>query len=186
MQFRNSLKSLILVLIILIVGAQWGFCADVAKIGMVSFQKILDNSEAGKAAKQELTTEGQSMEAELKSRSDDINALQQMLERDTGLMTKEAREEKKWELDRKIDDAKALKKKYDRKIQDLQMQLLSSIRTDLVDLIRNYGQKEGYLLIIEDVSVVYAPTSIDITDTIIEQYNKQYSQKGTRTQGPKG
>jgi len=160
-----------------------GICADVAKIGVINFQKILENSEAGKSAKKELTTEGQSMESDLKSRSDEIKALQQMLERDTGVLSKEARDEKKWELDRKIDEAKALKKKYDRKIQELQAQLLSTIRQSLVSLIHEYGQKEGYLLIVEDISVVYAPKSIDLTDTIIKLYNEKYATPGAKTQG---
>jgi outer membrane protein len=186
MQIRNIVKLTVVIGLMLILGSRTGFCADVAKIGVVSFQKILENSEAGKAAKKELTTEGQAMEADLKKKSDEISELQQMLQRDTGIMTKEARDEKQWELTRKIDDVKALKKKYDRKIQELQAQLLSGIRQDLVTLIREYGQKQGYLMIIEDIGVVYAPQSIEISDAIIKLYNEQYSQQGDKTQGPKG
>lgn len=186
MQIRNIVKTTVVMGIMLILGSQTGFCADVAKIGVVSFQKILENSEAGKAAKQELTIEGQTMEADLKKRGEEITELQQMLQRDTGIMTKEARDEKQWELTRKIDDAKALKKKYDRKIQELQAKLLSDIRQDLITLIRDYGQKQGYLMIIEDAGVVYAPQSIEISDAIVKIYNEQYSKQGDKSQGPQG
>lgn len=185
MQTRNIAKMTVMLILMLILGSQSGFCADVAKIGVISFQKILENSEAGKAAKKELTTEGQAMEDDLKQRSDEIQELQQMLQRDTGIMSKEAREEKQWELTRKIDEAKALKKKYDRKIQERQAELLSGIRKDLVVLINDYGQKQGYLLIVENASVVYAPQSIEISDAIVKIYNEKYSKQGDKTQGPK-
>lgn len=185
MQIRNLVIMTVMVGLILTVGSQPAMCADVAKIGVVSFQKILDNSEAGKAAKRELTAEGQAMEADLQQRGGEINQMRQMLERDSGIMSKEAREEKQWELNRKIEDAKALKNKYDRKIQERQAQLLSDIRQDLVALIRDYGQKQGYLMIIENIGVVYAPDTIEISDAIIKLYNEQYSQQGNKTQGPK-
>ena len=186
MQIRNIVKMTVIICFILIAGNQAAMCADVAKIGVVNFQKILENSEAGKAAKKELTTEGQAMEADLQKRGGEINEMRQMLERDTGIMSKEARDEKQWELNRKIEDAKAVKQKYDRKIQDLQVQLLSAIRQDLIGLIREYGQKQGYLMIIENISVVYAPETIEISDAIIKLYNEQYSQKGNKSQGPNG
>ena len=54
MQIRNIVKMTVIIGFILIVGIQAAMCADVAKIGVVNFQKILENSEAGKAAKKEL------------------------------------------------------------------------------------------------------------------------------------
>ena len=74
-------------------------------------------------------------------------------------------------------DATALKKKYDRQIQDLQVSLIKEIRNNLIKLIRDYGEKEGYLMIIENVGIIYSPQSIDITDTVIKLLNEQYHQQ---------
>ena len=153
------------------------FCADVAKIGIINFQRIFDSSLAGKNAKDEITQEGQRMEADLKSKGDEIKSIQDMLERDSGLMNKEARNEKKWQLDRMVDDVKALKRKYDRQIQEFQMTRVNQIKKDVLAIIQNYGKKEGYLLVLEDIGVVYAPQSLDITDQIIQIYNTQHPDK---------
>lgn len=40
-----------------------GFCADVAKIGVVEFQRLFENSDAGKEIKAEITKQGKKMEA---------------------------------------------------------------------------------------------------------------------------
>ncbi|MGD9008684.1 MAG: OmpH family outer membrane protein [Desulfobacteraceae bacterium] len=156
-----------------------GFCADVAKIGTVNSQQIVDKSAAGKAASNKMQREGQKMEADLNKLSDEIKTLKQMVdqEENAGVMTKAAIEEKKWELSRKMEELKALKKRYDRKLQTMQMQLINQLRKDVAQIISDYGKKEGYLLIVENISVLYAPQSLDITDKIIQIYNKKYAEK---------
>jgi outer membrane protein len=156
-----------------------GFCADVAKIGTVSFQKIFENSAAGKAAKGEINKEGQRMEADLKSKGDKIKSLQQQLASDAGIMSKEALEEKKWQLNRMVDDVKALKRKYDHQIQEFQMKRVDRIRQEVLKIIDDYGKKEGFLLILENVGVVYAPQTLDITDQIIQIYNAQHAKSAS-------
>jgi outer membrane protein len=155
----------------LTIGIPSGFCADNAKIGTVNFQKIFENSTTGKAVKAEINAQGQRMEKDLKAKGDEIKALEKRLGDDAGVMSKEAREEQRWEYERKIDEVKALKKKYDRQIQDLQMQRVNGVRQEVLQLIQEYGKKEGYLLIVEDVNVVYAPSNVDLTDEIIKRYN---------------
>ena len=180
MQIRKCVIMLAVGIFFLTFGMSLGFCADVAKIGTVSFQKIFDSSMAGKEAKNEILKEGKRMEADLKKQSDEIKALKQTLERDAGVMNKEARDEKKWQLDRKIDDVKAVKRKYDRQIQEFQVQRVNQVRKAVLDIIQDYGKKEGYLLILEDISAVYAPQSLDITDKIIQVYNDQYAKQNKK------
>lgn len=180
MQIRKFVIILAVGIFFLTLGTSLGFCADVAKIGTVSFQKIFDSSAAGKDAKKEILKEGKRMEADLKKHSDEINDLKQSLERDAGVMNKEARDEKKWQLDRKIDDVKALKRKYDRQIQEVQVQQVNQVRKAVLKIIDDYGKKEGYLLIVEDISVVYAPQALDITDKIIQIYNGQYAKQNKK------
>ena len=187
MPFRKTMIVMITVAVSLLnISIPFGFCADVAKIGTVNFQRIFENSTAGKAARDKINSEGQRMEQDLKQNGDEIKALEKRLEQDTGVMSRQAREEQKWELERKIEDIKALKKKYDRRIQDLQLQVVNDVRQSVLQIIQDYGKKEGFLLIIEDISVVYSPQQLDVTDQIVKIYNDQYAKQGKQNQGPKG
>lgn len=186
MQFGKIIIFTTITLFLLTIAAPSGFCADIAKIGTVNFQKIFENSTGGQAVKGKIQAEGRRMEQELKQMGADINAMEKRLSQDSGVMDKSAREEQKWEMDRKIDEFKALKKKYDRQIQEMQMQLINEVRQDVLKLIHEYGKKEGYLLIVEDLTVVYAPQQLDITDEIIKRYNDEYRKQGKKSQGPRG
>jgi outer membrane protein len=177
MQLRKITHAIILTMLFFFIGYTHGFCADVAKIGTVNFQKIFNNSKAGQKVKEQINAEGQRMEADLKKLGDEIQTIKQTLENDAGVMTKEARDEKKWQYERKVDDVKALKQKYDRQIQELQRQLVNTVRKEVLKIIQDYGKKEGYLLIIEDLNTVYAPETLDVTDKVIQLYNAAYKKK---------
>lgn len=179
MQFRKLLLFIMIGVALGTLGIADGFCADVAKIGTVSFEKIFNNSAGGKAVKNQIQKEGRSMNADLEKIQKEIKELQQLLEKDggSGVLNETARENKRWELDRKINEVKALKRRFDRKIQELQVRLVNSVKKDVLKIVAEYSKKEGYLLIIEDINIVYAPQTLDITDKIIQIYDKSYAKK---------
>jgi outer membrane protein len=149
----------------------------VAKIGIVNFQRIFENSTAGKEVKVELTQKGSQMEADLKEKGSEIEALQERMERESLVMSKEMREEKEREFRIKVNDIKALKKKYENDLKEIQQRLVSRIKKDVFDIIQEVGKSEGYLLILENIGVLYSPNTLDITDTVIEKYNARYAAK---------
>lgn len=179
MQLRKIMLIFALGATVSTFGTATAFCADVAKIGTVNFQKIFNNSAGGKAVKNQINKEGRSMNADLEKLQKEIKELQQLLSKDggAGVMNDTARENKRWELDRKINEVKALKKRYDRKIQELQIRLINGVKKDVLKIIADHSKKEGYLLVLEDINIVYAPQSLDITDKIIQLYDASYSKK---------
>ncbi len=156
--------------------------ADVAKIGVVDFQRIFEVSSAGKSAQAEFKSQGEKMANELKKKDSELEELKKRFEREALVISREMREEKEREFRIKINDFKALEKKYKEKLRALNNRLVNRMKKDLYELIEEIGRKEGYLLIIEkeDAGVVYAPTSIDITDKLIPQYNKKVAQQAKK------
>ena len=122
------------------------------------------------------------MEADLKQRGAEIEKLRQRLEREAMVMSKEMREEKQREHRIKINDFKSLQKKYRNRLQALEARLMNQLKTDINELVQEIGKKEGYLLIINKFGVLYAPSSIDITDKLIQKLNEKFKQR----QGKKG
>jgi outer membrane protein len=179
MYIRKSITLITLAMALLMFSSTSGFCADVAKIGTVNFEKIFNSSAGGKAVKNQINEEGRSMNAQLEEVQKKIKDLQALLGKDSsaGVLDESAKENKRWELERKIDEVKALKKRFDRKIQELQVRLINGVRKDVLGIITEYGKKEGYLMIIEDINVVYTPKTLDITDKIIQLYDAQYAKK---------
>jgi len=156
--------------------------ADVAKIGVVNFQDILEKSDAGKKATAEINKSGKEMEDSLKKKGEEIDAIKKKLEREALVMSKEMREEKEREIRISINDFKTLKNKYMADFKQHEARLVRDIQKEVLEIVEEMGKKEGFLIIFEkrEAGVLYSPDTIDITDRLIQLYNTSFSKKASK------
>ena len=147
------------------------FGADVAKIGVVSIQKVLLTSSVGKMVKAQMNKKFREIQTILNEKNDEIKKLRENLEREALVMSKEKQQEREREIRIKINDIKELQKKYEKDMKLLNDRAVKRVRTDILKIIKEIGKKEGFLLIISNEVVLYSPTSIDVTDQLIQAYN---------------
>ena len=151
--------------------------ADVAKIGVANLQRVLETSNAGKSAQEQIKKQKDQMEQGLKQKGGWIEELRKQLERESMVMSKEKREEKDREIRIKLNDFKSLQKRYRTQLQNLEKKLVNQLLKDVSTLVEEIGKKEGYLLIINNTGVMYSPGSINITDRLIKELNARYAKK---------
>lgn len=147
--------------------------ADVAKIGIMDFQRILDASTMGKAAQEEINSKGKQWEATLNKKRDEIQEAQKNFERESLVMSKDQRMEKEREIRIQIGDFQKMQQEYGNAARKLQFEHVQRIRNQVEGIVAGIGKKAGYLLIIErkEGGVAYAPDSVDITDKVIKEYD---------------
>ena len=144
--------------------------ADV-KIAMVNLQTVLETSVAGKAAQDQLKSQRDKLEGDLKQKGNELQELEKRLQRDSMVMSKETREDKEREFRIKASDFQALQKKYRADLQDLERQLMGDLQKDISALVAEIGKKEGYQLVISSIGVLYSQPSIDITARLVQELN---------------
>lgn len=154
------------------------FAADVAKIGVVDVQKVLLTSSVGKMAKAQINKKAREMESILNDKKDEIQKLKENLDREGMVISKEKREEREREIRIRINDIKELKKKYENDLKVVEGKVVKRIQVDVAKLVKEIGQKEGFLLIISNAVILYSPSSIDITDKLIQAYNTFTAESG--------
>ncbi len=175
--FKMAFVATIFSLCFLVVSS---YGADVAKIGVVDFVRILEASSAGKSARAEIDKQRIKMEADLKKNQPENEELQERIERETLVMSKEKRAEKVREYRKKENDFMLLVNKFKKERQILDRKLTKNIQKEIVELAKEMGKKEGYLLIIEKSVVLYAPNTIDITDKVIQKYNASFAKEAEK------
>jgi outer membrane protein len=153
--------------------------ADIAKIGIIDAQRILETSSAGKTAQAQIKEKSVGMAEELKKRGGEVELLRTQLEREAMVMSQEKREDARREFRIKLNDFKGLEKKYRGELKQLEQRLVGRIQADIISLTQEIGKQGGYLLIINKPAVLYSPTSIDITDQVIQKYNAKYAKGQT-------
>ena len=144
--------------------------ADV-KIAVVNLQTVLETSVAGKAAQDQLKSQRDKLETDLKQKGNELQELEKRLQRDSMVMSKETREDKEREFRIKASDFQALQKKYRSDLQDLERQLMGDLQKDISALVAEISKKEGYQLVISSIGVLYSQPSIDITARLVQELN---------------
>ena len=149
-----------LTVLLMLSGTGWG--ADVAKIGVVDGQRVLETSSAGQAARAQIKESYKRMEDDMKKRGAEFEEVKKQFDRNAMVMSQEKREDSQRELQIKQMDLQQLGKKSGGNIKELEQKLTDRIQKDVLDLVAEV-RAEGYLLIVDKPAVLYNPTAIDIT-----------------------
>ena len=181
MRFITTAAAAILVVFIF---QTTSYSADVAKIGVVDFQRVLVTSSEGKKAQTEINQQGKRMETDLKKKGDEIEKMKKQLEREALVLSKEKRDEREREIRIRINDFKILQKRYLQDFKAYEQRLVQQIQKEFSKIVEEIGKNEGYLLIVEkrQGGVLYMPKTLDLTDRLIMEYNARAAQKGTPSQ----
>lgn len=175
----NKIKILFTIIIMITGLTVQGFCADVAKIGIIDFQKILIESSAGKMAQKKINEKGAELKNKLQEMKDAVEELNMSLERESLVMSAEKRNEKQREIRIKVNDFKQQQVEFEREFKQLEARIVQDIQKEVFELAQIIGKEDGYLLIIgkQAAGVIYSPDHINITDLVIQRYNKQFAEK---------
>ncbi len=165
------------VLLAVLLGGPGVCVADGAKIAVINLQTVLETSKIGKAAQEKLKAERDKLEADLKQKGSELQELEKRLQRESMVMSKEAREEKERELRIKASDFQALQKKYRSDLQDLERDLMGELQKEISALVDEIGKKEGYTLIISSIGVLYHQPAVDITQRLVAELNARGGKK---------
>ena len=174
----------LLLLAIIAVVSPVSFGADVAKIGLVDYQRILEQSDAGKAAREAIDRQGKKMETSLETIGAELETMRKELDNTAVVLNSERREEKERALNDRVAEFKELQQRYIADFRAEEMRLIERFRADIDRMVGEVGRKEGYLLIVEkrEAGVIYGPESIDLTDRLIRMYNAEHA--GRNAQRP--
>ncbi|WDP88249.1 MAG: OmpH family outer membrane protein [Desulfobacter sp.] len=155
------------------------FGADVAKIGVVNFQKVLKESSAGKLTQKELKAKWTELQKKLETEKQEVEKMSLALERESLVLSAEKKRDRQRELRDRVSDLKKMNADFTEEFQILQRKKVSQIEKDVFELTNELGKTEGFLLILErkTAGVIYAPAQVDITDMVIKKYNEKVAKK---------
>jgi outer membrane protein len=163
--------------VLLLLAGGPAFSADPVKIGVVDLQKILETSNSGKAAQNELKVQRDKMQADMKQRGNEIQEIESRMQREAMVMSRETREEKEREHRIKVSDFQALQRKYQSDLQEVERKLMGKLQTEITSLVSDIAKKDGYLLVISNIGVIYSLPSVDITERLIQELNAKSGKK---------
>ncbi len=170
------MKKLVLILsfFVALLGTQ-KLVAQELKIGIVDFQKALNDVEEGKTAKARLKTEFDQKQKSLDALQNELKTMKDNLEKQKLTLSKEAMAQKEEEyrnkfveLQKKLADSRG-------ELQQKEAEATGKIITNLRQIVQEIGQRDKFTLIFEkgqDV-LLYSSSATDLTSQVISTFNSR-------------
>lgn len=144
------------------------------KIGVVNFVKIISESNAGIEANKEINSLRQIKQENINKKRQALEKLQQEIIKGS-FLSEEARSKKEIEIQDINKDLQRMVEDSNEEINKINKELLDVIVRKIQVIINTMAKEEGFTLILESSqtpAIVYRDDYIDVTDKIVERYNK--------------
>ncbi|HEY2386644.1 MAG TPA: OmpH family outer membrane protein [Candidatus Binatia bacterium] len=143
------------------------------KIGIVDLQRALNESTAGKKAKEQFKVEFDRMQGSLKGEKDKLDKMKEDLDKQSAVLKADDRKAKADEFERRQRDLRRKLEDSDAELRKKDQELTGDILKDLAVVIQEIGERENYTVVLENSSssVLYGAKSIDMTDEVIKTFD---------------
>ena len=174
-----TVKSKLLLWPVLALALTWTAQAQQGKFAVINIQGAIISTKDGQKAAAELNAKTAPKKKELEQKQNEINALQDQLNKGSNTLSDSAKNDlyknieiKKKNMQREVEDAQA-------DLEADQQKLLQQLGQKILAVIEKYSRDNGITMVVDVSSpqtpVLYASPSIDITKEIIELYDKNAS-----------
>lgn len=155
------------------------------KIAYVDIQRALNECTAGKKAAATIRSEAEQAQARLKREQAGVQALKDELDKKGMLMAPDQRQRLADQLTAKMRSFRDDVQNARAELQQRDHELTGAIVADLATVVRQLGEKNGYTLVMEKNSLLWAVPSDDITNQVIRTYDAMNVKAGSLASDPR-
>lgn len=170
--FKTSILAIFLALCV-VVSQGSGRAAAQGKVGVVDFQRAINETEEGRKAKAQLKKVFEQKQTSLDKRQNELKAMKDTLEKQKNVLARDVLQKKFEDYQKSYMELQQTYMEYQKELQQKEGELTKQIVQRMEVILRRIGQAEGYAMIVErnEGGVVWAPTNLDLTDLVIQRYN---------------
>ena len=144
------------------------------KMATIDLSRAFDEYEKTKQSDKVLEGKGNEKKAERDKKVTEIKKLKGEMD----LLSDEGKQEKQAMIDQKVKELQ----QFDREVRDglrgERDQMVREILKDIDQVIQEYGNEQGYTIILNDRVLLYKDKNLDLTEEIIKRLNKGKEGKG--------
>lgn len=166
------LRKILVLGMLLVLFAGSGRAADLAKVGYVDMDRVFDEYTETQKASQELNKEINARRKEITKLENEITTMREELNTQEALLSKEEREKRIKEFNQKILDLQKYVRDVEMDLARKEETMTKKLITEILNVIKKVGEKEGYTLILRKDSILYGGDGMDLTDEVIKVLNK--------------
>ncbi len=150
---------------------------DGMKVGVLNMNVAVSETGEGKKGLQEIQTKYQARSQDLQKQQQEIQSLNDQLQRQSATLSDEERLRLTRQLDEKQKIFKRAQEDYQSDLQADEQDAVRRIGLKMDRIVKDYAQQNGFALVIEggpQMPIYYAAPQVDLTEELVKRYDAAY------------
>jgi outer membrane protein len=147
------------------------------KIAVIIPQKLIATSKAGKDAAETLKSKKEAAQKKLDAKAKELKAYEDDVRKRIMMLSADEKKKVGEDLETKQREAQRMKEDLERDLQNVEQEVLGEVNRFLGKIIHDFGEKNGYDLILDAQAAVYFSDTPDVTEEVISLADSQYKKK---------
>jgi outer membrane protein len=146
--------------------------AEPIKIGVLDFQRCIQESNEGKRLAEALKNKQAEMQKDVEKKQQELVEMQKELEKQSLMLSMDAKTEREKGFEKKKRDFQYLMQDLNEEMKKLESDAKVSILTTLSGVVETIAKQQKFDLITERANILYFSPGLDISDQVIAELNK--------------
>ena len=175
--FRTFLSTTSLVLGLAIVGCAAGGAKVEGKVGVVDPARVLSETNAGKKAKESLSTFSKNRQTLIEMEEKELRRMEEDFGRQASVLSATAKREREEQFRRRMAEYQQKAGELNREVQEKQKDVLEGFREKVEFVVGKVSKRLGLQVVMDKGKggpTLYSEEGLDITGQVIDEFNRDY------------
>ena len=147
------------------------------KIGVINAQRLLNETNAGKRAKDILASFSKNRQALMESEERELRRMEEDFARQASILSPTAKREREEQFRRRMQEYQQKAAELNREVQEKQKEVLEGFRDKVEAVVAKVAKGLGVQVVVDKSKggpTIYHEDGLDISNQVIETFNREY------------
>lgn len=148
-----------------------------AKIGVINSQRLLNETSAGKKAKENLAAFSKNRQALMELEERELRRMEEDFVKQSSILTPAAKREREEQFRRRMQEYQQKAAELNREVQEKQKDVLEGFRDKIEMTVAKVAKRFGLQIVVDKSKggpTIYHEDGLDISPQVIEELNKEF------------
>jgi outer membrane protein len=147
------------------------------KVGVINSQRLLNDTKAGKRAKESLATYSKNRQALMELEERELRRMEEDFVKQSTVLSPAAKRDREEQFRRRMQEYQQKAAELNREVQEKQKDVLEGFREKIETVVAKVAKRLGLQVVIDKSKggpTVYHEEGLDISSEVIEAFNREY------------
>jgi outer membrane protein len=171
------LMSTVVVIMLVFSGCAGSVGKIDGKIGVINSQRLLNETSAGKKAKENLTAFSKNRQALMELEEKELRRMEEDFVKQSSVLSPTAKRDREEQFRRRMQEYQQKASELNREVQEKQKDVLEGFRDKVEMTVAKVAKRLGLQVVVDKSkggSTIYHEEGLDISGPVIEEFNREY------------